>query len=414
MNAISAVDGGEGSIDCVPLEPLKDEPMPKFLNWPCAFVVASLAAGQVHAAGDRLTVHEWGTFTSIAGTGGVGVDWLPLSGPNDLPCFVNQMQDDGSSKSSLIGTVRMETPVLYFYAPHELMISAEVRFPHGLITEWYPRAELAPTSNGEGAERSSELRHGAISWRNVSVAPQATLKLADDGKASHYYAARAVDAAPLLVGQQQEKFLFYRGVGRFSLPVSARAREDGGVVIENLVDEAVGGMIFFEKRGSKISYRSVGRLQARARVTVETPSLDADPAGLRDEIEQLLIDQGLFPREAKAMLATWHDAWFEEGARLLYLVPRRTIDAELPLAITPRPDDVARVFMGRLEVITPATLKAVERAIADSDPATLELYGRFVMPVVQRISDERGHMVDGTKLSRLLGAASSGTAAGCR
>src|SRR4029077_3205441 len=35
-----------------------------------------------------LTVHEWGTFTSIAGNDGQAVRWLPLSGPSDLPSFV--------------------------------------------------------------------------------------------------------------------------------------------------------------------------------------------------------------------------------------------------------------------------------------------------------------------------------------
>jgi len=35
-----------------------------------------------------LIVHEWGTFTSIAGADGTAVEWLPLAGPADLPCFV--------------------------------------------------------------------------------------------------------------------------------------------------------------------------------------------------------------------------------------------------------------------------------------------------------------------------------------
>src|SRR6059036_2986773 len=37
---------------------------------------------------NRLVVHEWGTFTSIAGKDGVAVDWHPLNGPSDLPKFV--------------------------------------------------------------------------------------------------------------------------------------------------------------------------------------------------------------------------------------------------------------------------------------------------------------------------------------
>src|SRR5215468_9031769 len=38
----------------------------------------------------QLTVHEWGTFTSIAGPDGQALSWNPLDGPDDLPCFVDR------------------------------------------------------------------------------------------------------------------------------------------------------------------------------------------------------------------------------------------------------------------------------------------------------------------------------------
>ena len=37
-------------------------------------------------------------------------------------------------------TVRMETPVLYFYSARKTTVSVAVDFPKGLITEWYPHA----------------------------------------------------------------------------------------------------------------------------------------------------------------------------------------------------------------------------------------------------------------------------------
>ena len=43
--------------------------------------------GQDGRAAD-LVVHEWGTFTSVAGPDGQAVPWHPLSGSSDLPCFV--------------------------------------------------------------------------------------------------------------------------------------------------------------------------------------------------------------------------------------------------------------------------------------------------------------------------------------
>src|SRR4051812_12746654 len=90
-----------------------------------------VAATAILNPGDplELTVHEWGTFTSIAGEDGRAVEWLPLAGPPDLPSFVETITN--RVKVSLSGTVRMETPVIYFYAPREATVSVNVRFPKG-------------------------------------------------------------------------------------------------------------------------------------------------------------------------------------------------------------------------------------------------------------------------------------------
>src|SRR5437868_3614993 len=76
-------------------------------------VVTGLGAAAVRGAADapQLVVHEWGTFTSIAGEDGRAVDWLPLSGPPDLPCFVNQFGN--AFKWQISGLVRMETPAVF-------------------------------------------------------------------------------------------------------------------------------------------------------------------------------------------------------------------------------------------------------------------------------------------------------------
>src|SRR5437588_11881246 len=73
---------------------------------------------------NNLVVHEWGTFTSIAGKDGVALEWRPLNGSIDLPKFVYTIQnhDEGlrhGPKADLTAAVRMETPVLYFYSAGE-------------------------------------------------------------------------------------------------------------------------------------------------------------------------------------------------------------------------------------------------------------------------------------------------------
>src|SRR5437667_6658481 len=71
---------------------------------------------------------------------GAAVDWDALGGKDDLPTFVNNF-GYRCFKWRLTGTVRMETPVIYFYSPRELDAHVKVAFPRGLITEWYPKAE---------------------------------------------------------------------------------------------------------------------------------------------------------------------------------------------------------------------------------------------------------------------------------
>src|SRR5436190_1203994 len=97
-------------------------------------IVAVMAAGPVQRAtaknqiakraGNRLVVHEWGTFTSIAGKYGVSLEWRPLNGASDLPSFVYDVgglaggtglrHAERCVKCNYEALVRMETPVIYF------------------------------------------------------------------------------------------------------------------------------------------------------------------------------------------------------------------------------------------------------------------------------------------------------------
>src|SRR5262245_2463309 len=78
---------------------------------------------KTQAKGEDLVVHEWGTFTSIAGKNGVALDWRPLNGPSDLPTFVYTANGQGGYRGTHgisgkgIAKIRMETPVIYFYTP---------------------------------------------------------------------------------------------------------------------------------------------------------------------------------------------------------------------------------------------------------------------------------------------------------
>jgi hypothetical protein len=342
-----------------------------------ATTTAALTAAEVRPVQPSdLTIHEWGTFTSVAGEDGSAVAWDALGGKDDLPSFVASF-GYRCFKRSITDTVRMETPVMYFYSPRDLVAHVKVEFPQGVITEWYPQA-----------------RHltGAIEWQDIKVEPNTSPALPSETGPSRYYAARGTDSAPIAVGDQHEKFLFYRGVGNFPVPLSARVGANGTIAIENRGADAVPTVILFENREGRLGYRLAG--EVKDAVTLDSPSLDGSLPVLRTELETALIAQGLYPKEAQAMVETWRDSWFEEGTRLIYIVPSQAVDKFLPLQIDPAPSQTARVFVGRIELITPEVKRSVENAMARGDWEAIEHYGRFVDSILNRIASENSAMTD--------------------
>src|SRR4029079_8990453 len=72
-------------------------------------------------------------------------DFRPLV-DSDLPPFVlDRARQSGTTNPLLKVDLRalqsMETPVTYFYTDREPQASVRVRFPQGLLTEFYPPVE---------------------------------------------------------------------------------------------------------------------------------------------------------------------------------------------------------------------------------------------------------------------------------
>lgn len=351
----------------------------------------------------HLVVHEWGTFTSIAGRNGGPVEWRPLAGPTDLPSFVYDLGGAEANRGLRHGyqcvkcqewAVRMETPVLYFYAARETTVSVSVNFMRGLISEWYPQARSAL----HGSE-NSYVDWGRIKVLPDTVLPDATTSLPVEARPSHYYAARETDSSLVRVcgGQKQEveKFLFYRGVGNFDLPLKVKLDGDR-LTLNNMGRDPIASLIVFENRNGLIGYR-VGELRD-GKLVVERPALDQTQDAVEGQLVTLLTKEGLYEREAQAMVATWRDSWFEEGLRVFYVVPRALTDKTLPLRIDPQPTELVRVLVGRTEVITPEMEQAIQKQLEPLDTASPDLHsimmqvirthGRFAEPVLKEMLEK--------------------------
>jgi len=360
----------------------------------------------------RVILHEWGTFTSVVDGNGSPLRWRPLGGPDDLPRFVYGLAAGAtpplrrwSLKAELPALVRMETPVVYFYADHPLTASVHVSFPMGFLTEWYPRARA------EG---------GSLAWDHVAIQPGAEPALPSEAEPSRYYEARKTDAAPLQVpgpaGGEHERFLFYRGVGNLEPVLTASLA--GSQVVLRARERSIRWCLLFENREGRVG--SVLVPLAHGAAQAPRPDLDGSPADAVVALQDELVAAGLYPREAEAMLETWRDSWFEEGLRILYLVPRKTTDAVLPLVVSPPPSEVVRVLVARVEMVTPEAEASFLREIADLDDtpeaiaaaagSLLALRGRFAEPILRSLQRHTPDQALQQRIDRVTDAAGRGPA----
>ncbi len=352
-----------------------------------AIAVLSLGAAR---AQDGLVVHEWGTFTSVADQRGLPVQWAPLSGVEDLPCFVSRL--DLQNYKAFPGMVRMETPVLFFYSQRPVTASVHVDFPKGWITEYYPQPSKVSKEYGPHPYTGLDFRNGRADWDSIQILPGENPPLPSSQGPSRYYEARHTDADALRVGEQNERMIFYRGIGSFLPPLQPKFLPDGKLRLRTTIPDTIPLAVVFENRGGKVGYRFVRGLSAA--VNVDPPDMTGDLTQLRKELVAELVEFGLYRKEALAMVETWHDSWFEEGMRVFYVVPRPQTDTLLPLTITPSPDATARVFVGRVEVLSPWTRQTIQDAADKRDSATLKKFGRFLDPFVEQMHAQSGFMRD--------------------
>ena len=344
-----------------------------------------------------LVVHEWGTFTSM-----VGSDGKRLTGMHHeevgLPGFVYNLGKEQTGLSLLdhgqgckghrcadvplsfhevipgtpfdFGvTQKMETPVLYFYGAEGTQVHVSVDFPQGAISQWYPRASRFV--------QHTRLNAGGIDWN-------ATLMKPDSGglprtlSTSIWNPAREVPEANVLsVGAERERFLFYRGLADFELPIEvALDQENGPAITYSYRDPAlpeVSGFFVDVKPGGQVQWTAVTFPKGASRRLISKVAVDTGSQGIGAALVSELARAGLTGPEARAMVKTWNASYFKtSGPRLLLLMPRAWTDQILPIRITPTPSELSRVLVARVELLgrgdEQKVLDSVSAGASDSEP----------------------------------------------
>lgn len=349
----------------------------------------------------KLIVHEWGTFTSFSGSNGVRIDFRPLA-DNDLPGFViNRARQAGAwhplSKFNLLVQERMETPVTYFYTDREREVNVKVGFPQGLLTEFYPPVQkMLPNFEWKNAVK---IRDSELDWGTVQLIPESKLgntvadkglsevirqrtlgSLLPDTQGNHYQFARETDSALVHVhlpgkkdlssvpnGDFFEKFLFYRGVGNFELPINVVAQGNGRFEVSNSSSDAIRSLFLVTAEGKKLRFAKAEQIDPQGKLTMVQSSAMTTLDDLAEAVVESLVAEKLYEKEARSMVNTWRQSWFgEQGTRLFYVVPSRLTEELLPLTISPAPDEMVRVLVGRFEIMSPEDEARVTKLVKQS------------------------------------------------
>lgn len=385
---------------------------------------------------DVLAVHEWGTFTTMVGSDGVALCGLHHE-EEALPAFVHcpKPLQEGYHRGLMAKglnvplshvTLKLETPVLYVHTRSARQLRIEVDFAQGLLTQWYPRARgSGPTlPEFQGRLDLRRIRHSTLAW-DVDVLPAglpAGTAYPDVAIDDPWAIAREVEAAPLRArgpgAVEAEHYVFYRGLGTHALPFAALAHGKGRGSFRNRHDHLIPSALVLEVRGDQARLLTTGTIDAQGAWDFDLAPVELRPKETVAElahaaVRRALVEAGLAADEARAFVRTWSRSWFlQDGLRILYVVPRDLVDRILPLRITPQPDQLVRVLLGRMEVIPPETERAVAETLlaqhrGDAARAksweTLLAFGRFLEPHLRRAAASAEDPLARATATRLLG-----------
>lgn len=241
------------------------------------------------------------------------------------------------------------------------------------------------------------LENSSLDWGTVHLIPISSLathvqdeklaksmghfladKLVPEATDPHYAYARDVDAALVNIEYQKdhpwvskgdyfERFLFYRGLGNFKMPLTLSAHGAGAFQLANSGEDAVSSLFLVTVRNGEIRFNLYDHIGARVDLTLTESQTPSDINALANAVSAALVQEGLYQKEADAMVNSWRDSWFaEEGTRLLYMVPQRITDELLPLEVSPQPDEVVRVLVGRMEIMSPEDESRIQEIVQRS------------------------------------------------
>jgi len=361
--------------------------------------VSMMAAGLFGLVGNvgAYEMHEWGTFTTLSGSDGKLLSGMQVE-EERLPHFVLGHQGvmpligKGMMRPLKNVTVKMETPVIYFYGDDREHVNVKVGFDGGTISQWFPQrtsGDVLPKLeklNPAGLNDPQPIQammlggqfvlpgykeldfgvkyHGEIEW-DTEIIPRDMVdssKYFRSGETTNWIYPQVPDSNIVKVGDTYEQYLFYRGLGNFELPMSLTVDEAETLKIDYKGKERVPFALAYEMKGSEVRYKLMkGGLDSSSPVSIKDDDGWVELKRGREadsEVYRLmrdgLIAQGLTDHEANGMVKTWWRSYFQhDGLRVFWVLPQGDVERILPMTLSPKAESKVRVIVGRSEVLRP-------------------------------------------------------------
>lgn len=392
------------------------------------FLLVALVLMSGAYAQSGYNVHEWGTFTSLVGSDGVRQTGM-FHEDELLPSFVHNFGEKKSMPSlSLFGinalplprprpgcgrntkvgcgflegqdiTQKMETPVLYFHSDVPRNVSVEVGFPGGIISQTYPAPVISFPAPIEGVK----LKNGFNRF-NVDVLTDSVATPVAVAPGNIYSYARQVKANTIKSGNEVEKFIFYRGLGKFDTQLLLTSK-NGNITAENKSPKRIPAVFLVDNTDDGGAIASLGELNGNEQKFISEKSILALKShhqnfslfarNAKALLLKSLVANGLNKDEAQAMVNTWEHGYFKtKGLRILYVLNREEVESILPMKITPKPSKLNRVFVGRIEVLLDTEENEIlAQIIKERESFDVLSLGRFAPSIIARIhelAEDRG------------------------
>lgn len=323
-------------------------------------------------------IHEWGVFTMAPDT--LQANSALIGELESLPShFYRTNLITASTGNNNPPPALARKPVIYAYGTGDGTVGFQlaVTFNGGTPLIYYPKADIwnininAPASQLFGGDLDMvplgtysvptarlDLAANSVVWRgsiifgnNNFVLPRYYDTLTEDMRVngSGIFQTSTLNETRMSIRTQPdiESFLYYDGVFPAMKSYVLKSYSKDKIAITNPTGDDQLAWFFIDRMSQKVDNTNIRYAFIPAIKAGETVTASFKTAKISDmsaQISKELVKQGLYEKEANALLRTWHDGFFmTPGLHGLNIIDTAEYNKYIILNVNPKPEEIVRV-----------------------------------------------------------------------